>query len=664
MSALKLSFRPDIEGLRALAVGLVVVFHTGLSISPGGFVGVDVFFALSGYLITRLMLVEHAETQKIALLAFYARRARRLLPAMAVMLVATVVAGAILFAPLEQTSVAKTALATALYASNLYFGKRAVNYWDAGVGGDPLLHTWSLSVEEQFYFVWPPVLIAIFWFARKRRANHPKGLLIAITSLGVLVSFASAVALMNFIQPYAFFLPVSRAWEFGAGALLAIFGAFSERRERSDVPGVWPSLAVLLGISAILVGAFAYDDRTPFPGVTALLPVVGTLLCLRGGEVGPNTAMSRWLLQNRLMLFLGRVSYSWYLWHWPVFVFEAYAFGPPTWRTAVAGTLASLGLSVLSYRWVETPIRHHRGLVTGHKRSLVGAAGLTAVSVTFALGWLLLAGSLSRSDAHVRFVEARDDFPLMYDKAGCFVGVFDREPKGCTFETDAATANVFLVGDSHAAAWFPAIHELAKEHDWRLTVVTKTQCPMPDVDFVSTEVGRQYVECPEWRRKLIELLQSARPDLVFVASAQGYTLGSPPGVEETSWLEGFRRTLAGISPASKQVVVLRDTPLIGFDVPSCLSRMKWGGAYDWNGCTLDESEAYQDRLFERETVVAQEFPNVRMVDLSGEFCRDGICSSVIDGRIAFRDSNHMTASFSAGLKTRIEAAMSDRLVSP
>ncbi len=247
----------------------------------GGFVGVDVFFVLSGYLIIRLLLAEYAATGRISLLTFYARRARRLLPAMAAMLLVTLAASAALYSPLEHLRFSETALATAAYASNLLFAHRAADYWSTTSSLDPLLHTWSLSVEEQFYLVWPLLFFALL--------KAPRKLALWATLVGSLLSLLLSLHLTIRFQPYAFFLPTSRAWEFGAGALLALVGG---RVGRSVA--INPTLLLALGLAAIFGSSLAFDDGTPFPGLAALLPVAGTILCLQVGEhTGEPTPLHR-----------------------------------------------------------------------------------------------------------------------------------------------------------------------------------------------------------------------------------------------------------------------------------------------------------------------------------------------------------------------------------
>lgn len=651
----KLSFRPDIEGLRAVAIGLVVAFHAGVPQLAGGYVGVDVFFALSGYLITRLLLAELEKKGTIGLLSFYARRARRLLPAAALVLLCTVGFGAVFLSPLEQARIAKTALATAVYLSNVHFARRKTDYWDAGSHDDPLLHTWSLAVEEQFYFLWPPLLLIAVWLARKAGADRRRTVL-AVTTVGSLASFALAVWLTGYMQPMAFFLPFSRAWEFAAGALLAMVPLRPGR-----LHGIWPDVLTLAGLGLILLAALTYDATTVFPGVTAILPVAGTLVALRAGEVRREPSrINRWGLHHPAMQFIGRLSYSWYLWHWPVLVFHAYLF-ENTWFSRAAAVALSLLLAVLAHHLVENPIRYSRALQQRDRLTLASAGALTVVSLSAALGWIAFSREMGSRPAHLPILVASEDLPVVYHREGCIGAELTRDPTGCVFGREDGAVDVVLIGDSHALSWLPPLDAIAKERGWKLTLFSKTRCPVADVEFVISELGRAYVECTEWREKAIERIGEMKPAIVFVANAQGYTVDAQ-GLPVDEWIGALGRTLRRLGEASGNVVLIADNPYPQRHVPICLSRAQWRGAQP-EACAVAESAAVPASLLGREAEVARALPNGGVIDLTGEFCADGVCPAVIEDRIVYRDTNHLTASFALHLKGPFEAALEQALAS-
>lgn len=383
-------FRPELEGLRAVAVGLVVLYHGGISALAGGFVGVDVFFVLSGFLITGLIVRELRETGTLSLPGFYARRARRLLPAAAIVLVATVVASAVVMPPLRMPDVAGDAAAAAVYASNLRFALQATDYLAAELAPSPLLHFWSLGVEEQFYLFWPALLALVAvglgrWRAasgsrldgsaeRRLDGSAERRLMWVVAGVAV-ASFALGVVLTDIAEPWAFFSLPARAWELALGALIALGVARLSRLPRA-IGG--PTVAA--GLAMVVVAGLALNETIPFPGLAALLPTGGAALVIAGSVVDRGSLPAQ-LLAVPPMRFLGRISYSLYLWHWPLFVLPAVALDrelPVLARLGLAGV--AVLLAAATQRWVEDPLRHGRWVGTVPRRNLA-LAGLVSVLV-------------------------------------------------------------------------------------------------------------------------------------------------------------------------------------------------------------------------------------------------------------------------------------------
>jgi len=389
-------FRPELEGLRAVAVGLVVLYHGGISALAGGFVGVDVFFVLSGFLITGLIVRELRETGALSLPAFYARRARRLLPAAAIVLVATVVASAVVMPPLRMPDVAGDAAAAAVYASNLRFAFQATDYLAAELDPSPLLHFWSLGVEEQFYLFWPALLALVAVGLGRRRAASGSGpdgsaerrldgsaerRLMWVVAGTAVASFALGVVLTDIAEPWAFFSLPARAWELALGALIALGVARLSRLPRA-IGG--PTVAA--GLAMVVVAGLALNETIPFPGLAALLPTVGAALVIAGAVVDRGSLPAR-LLAVPPMRFLGRISYSLYLWHWPLFVLPAVALErelPVLVRLGLAGV--AVLLAAATQRWVEEPLRHGRWVGTVPRRNLALAGAATLVVAALSLG--------------------------------------------------------------------------------------------------------------------------------------------------------------------------------------------------------------------------------------------------------------------------------------
>lgn len=635
------TFRPDIEGLRALAILLVVAYHAKLPGVTGGYVGVDVFFVLSGYLITGLLLTELRRTGRLDLPGFYARRVRRLLPALAVVLLVCTGLGMVVLAPFEQRVLANTALATAAYLSNVWFTMLATDYLGASTQNNPLLHTWSLGLEEQFYLLWPLLILAVLPAAVRERPRHVRQRVLVTMAVVIGLSFAVAVMLTSVRQPMAFFLLPGRAWEFALGGLGAVLVT------RPAAPRFPPWTGVVVGggsLAVLLAVAFRFDATTGFPGPFALIPALATLAVLVVGQAWPRGVVVRVLSVSPLQT-LGRLSYSWYLWHWPVLVFGAAIAGPLAlpWRLAlVAGALV---LAALSYRWVENPLRRHRALGARPARALGMAAVLTLGCLAAGTVWRQLSLRWVESPQHLAYARARDDLPEVY-ASGCIQDFYAQSPAldRCTGGHAGARYTAVLLGDSHAAQWHPALADLAQTNDWRLVTLTKYACPAVDTPKFSEHLGRRYHECEQWRDEALRGIESLRPDLVVLASSaqQSFT--------PEQWRAGTARVLDRLSPASRAVVVLRDTPRPGVDLPTCLARRAWmAGWVPRPGCALDGAAQATRPVFEIQQAVAAAYPNVVGLDMTDVLCPDGVCDPAPGGVLAFRDADHLTRSHAQAL---------------
>ena len=460
---MSLPFRRDLEGLRGLAILLVVAYHARVPGFGGGYIGVDVFFVLSGFLITGLLTQKFDATGRLDFAEFYARRARRLLPAAAIVLGATVLAGRFVYAPFEQQGFMGTAVATAVYGSNIWFTTQSMNYWAPDSAVNPFLHTWSLAVEEQFYLVWPLLLASALYAgpagSRRRR-------LVIVMGVMTAVSLAASIRLTALAQPLAFFSSPTRAWEFGVGGLGALFAA-----NRATSGGRLSSLLAWAGLAAICAPAVLFKETTAFPGIAALLPVIGTVVVLTQHSPTAPATHTR-VLSGAPLQWFGRLSYSWYLWHWPVLLIGTTIAGTTWFPVRVACMTLALLLAWITFLSVEHPIRSSTALARRPRLSLVLAVGVTAISAS--LAWNARARAARDADAPAQraFTMAQKD-----GHTGCHVGFLDATPTDCVFGDVTANATVVLFGDSHAAQWFPAMDRLGKERHWKLVSMTKSACP-------------------------------------------------------------------------------------------------------------------------------------------------------------------------------------------
>jgi peptidoglycan/LPS O-acetylase OafA/YrhL len=622
-------YRTDIEGLRGVAVLLVVLYHAGVPGFGGGFVGVDVFFVLSGYLITGLLVKEIEGAGRLDLWTFYARRARRLLPAAALVIVATLAAAMVLYSPMEQTRLAHTALAAVAYASNLWFALRSTDYFAESSETNPLLHTWSLSVEEQFYIVWPVLVMLAL------RGTGSRGRLLAVMAGLSVLSLAGSVWLTQASPAWAFYGAPTRAWEFGVGGIAALLSMAALR--------TWPGATRMLGwLGLLAIGAATaiYTKHTAFPGFVALLPVGGTIALLLAGAVAPGAGVGR-VLDAAPLQRLGRLSYSWYLWHWPVLVMAA-AVVPDL---SLAGRLAcvglSLGLAALTYALVENPIRVNQRLALRPAYSLGLAVLLMAGGGGASLAVRQSALETAASPAHQIFVSARWDRPRLGD---CNANWGVDEARECVFGDTASVTTVALFGDSHAAHWAPAFEALAHEQGWRLVTLTKNACPAAAVPFNDPR-SHHDDECSMWRTSALERLEAIRPDIVVLGNATTFY----PGITFEQWRTGFRATLGTLDSASLPTLVLWGSPSAPLDIPECLSRAVVQRRDPNSLCAFGTAAALHLTSYHAASEVASELARVRVADLSAHFCDETECRPIVAGVVVLYDRHHLTASMAGRL---------------
>lgn len=634
-----MNFRADIHGLRGIAILLVVLYHVHVPGFQGGFVGVDVFFVLSGYLITRLLVEELRKTGRIDLLQFYARRARRLLPAAAVVLVCTMAASLLLLSPLEQQNFAGSALATSLYASNLWFAKNATDYLAAPPDYNPFLHTWSLAVEEQFYLVWPMFVLLVGW--RWRGATRRLAIAMAVLAA---TSFIGSVWLTTFAQPWAFFGSPTRAWEFALGGITAIAPPF--------YLNAWPRFTAALGwlgLAMLVTAGVALNSRIPFPGFAALLPVLGTVFVIVSEERSRHVSA---LLRARPLSWLGDVSYVWYLWHWPVLVFaQAIVPGLDVAGRAVFGVL-SLVLAAATRSMLEDRVRFSPFVVARPAFSVLLALAVTVTNAGATEWWRHAAVREAASTPQQRFSFAQQDNPRVY-RDGCHLTYAEVKSPECAFGDSQSRTTIVLFGDSHAAQWFPPLERIAQQYRWRLVSLTKSGCPAADIWPHDPLLGRPYTECDTWRRDSIARVLAMQPALVIVASASVY-VDAPEhdrstGTSSEEWGFGLRRVLDRFSGKGIRTAIMRDSPIPGFDIPTCLARASWRPWLFSAGCDFSRAESQTATVSQSELRAVTGVDGAQIVDISDAICATPVCDAMREGVVVYRDAHHLTASFSASL---------------
>jgi peptidoglycan/LPS O-acetylase OafA/YrhL len=679
--------REEIQALRAIAVALVVVFHAWPRILPGGYTGVDVFFVISGFLITGQLTRELGRTGTISLAAFWARRARRLLPAaFTTLLICT--AGTLLLVPRPfWEGFLREIAASAMYVENWALAADAVNYHAAGKLASPVKHFWSLSVEEQFYLCWPLLMLvpALAAGAVARARGHLVRRRAAIVTLALvtIASLAWAIASTKLDPTRSYYSTPARAWEFGVGGLLAMATAGRPGRRIAGAAGRTRSgllaLGSWLGLAAIVYGALTLGPGADVPGTDALLPVAGALLVIGCGMPAAGWSPAR-LLALRPVQFTGDVSYSAYLWHWPLLVALPFTVGSGTgaWRwVAVALTLP---LAWCSKRFVEDPVRRaRRPVLRAPRRTLA----LAAVSSVFVIGAPVGAMAYIRN-------QARDATSLAEriaaDPPRCF-GAAARDPKRpcanvalrdqavpapiaaeqlpnapcervrrarplsvCEFGAPYArgTRAVALIGDSHAMHWRGAIQGVAAAEGWHGVSITRSGCGYSRA--LKRERRALSAGCRRWREAIpVWLARHPRIHTVFVSGITGGPVIAERGKSrlETE-VSGFQQAWHELPQSVRRIVVLRDTPRMRTPTIACVQHALDRRAATAGACGVPRSQALQT---DAAVLAARRIhsPRASIVDLSDVFCGQRDCYPVIGGALVYKDGHHLSSLFAQTL---------------
>ena len=634
-------FSPDIEGLRAIAILLVVAFHLDVPGWTGRVVGVDVFFVASGYLITQLLVQEIDNTGHLRIIDFSARRLHRRLPAASVTLIATILVGSMLVTPVEREILSHTAFAASFYASNIWFQIYVSDYFSAVTRDNPVLHTWSLAVEEQFYLVWPVVLFLAY------RMSESKRILVAVTLAFSAASFAGCLWLVKSNPQSALFSSPARAWEFGVGALAVLIPPLFVARVGAAVRFI-----DVLGLLAILVSATLFNAQTAFSGAMALIPVVGAAAVLVSG-LGTNSFVVSWFLQLRILQYLERLSYSWYLWHWPLLVLGVAVLPSLALPGRLVLALVSLGVAAVSYALVENPIRFSHYLTARPMATLGLAVAVTVVVASTSR--IAKAGALEAANtpAQLAITESRKPVPPGLSESGCFLNFVDTRLCERAFGDIVSPTTIMLFGDSHAAQWFSAFQAIAHEPRECLIVFTKAACATPSVELpLWTIKQKPYTECTIWRDAAMRRMVERRLAVVVLGNSDNHvTRPNKTGLDRLSlpqWQVGTHKRLEILSAMGIKTVILRDTPGTAFDVLRCLSRADVRNL-PTTDCDSVRKTAIREEVFRASTEAAAGLAHVSMLDCTDHFCGTDDCPAVLNGAIVFGDTGHISNRFAHNL---------------
>jgi peptidoglycan/LPS O-acetylase OafA/YrhL len=667
--------RPEIQALRAAAVLLVVTSHLWPSAVPGGFVGVDVFFAISGFLITSLLLREIDRTGRVSLSGFWARRARRILPAALVTLLFCAVA-TIVFVPLNHWQQFFTEMrASTEYVQNWHLAERAVDYFAADDGPSPVQHFWSLSVEEQFYVAWPVLMLVAVGVTRNRDARVQKRSLATVIAAVTALSLAYALYDTPANPAAAYFVTPTRAWEFGLGGLLALLPS-AER-----TPDAMRGALSWIGIGAIAVAVLAYTASTPFPGYAALLPILGAVAVMGAGAPSVGWAPTR-LLGLRPIQFVGDVSYSIYLWHWPLLILAPFVLNHQIQtQTALAVFTLTLLAAWLTKLFIEDPVRTGAFLT---RRSARWTFALAAAGTAVVLG--VSADGVSHVQAEMRKAErvtrevlaakptcfgaaARDPgrppcenprlrftvvpSPIQarqQPNAPCHVAFYLEGKDVCEFGVSAAKASetIALIGDSHAGVWRLPLELSARVHRWRGLRMGHAGCPLSNATKRIAEPNRSH--CIRWKARVIGWL-GRHPEVstVFVSQMSGGTgVTARPGEQFGAAMKGYTDGWKAIPSSVRRIIVIRDNPKVDGETDTCIQRAMRHHKRAGIVCAVPRA-----RALERDPAAVAALrlhsPRVHVVDLTPLFCDRRLCYPVIGGVLVFKDTTHLTGLYARTL---------------
>jgi peptidoglycan/LPS O-acetylase OafA/YrhL len=648
----KTEVRADIQGLRAIAVLCVMVFHIWPEALPGGFVGVDVFFVISGFLISSNLLREVDASGSINMPRFYAKRARRLLPASIVVTAATIIASIFVLPANEWADAAQQAIASLFYFQNWLLVWNSVDYLAAEAAPSPFQHFWSLSVEEQFYLIWPPLILAGLDLPVRAMTRRLKIALV----MGILFGCSLLLsALFSGSGSAAYFGTHIRLWE------LAVGGLFAATRFRT--PPAASGVIRAIGIGLIVYSAYFFSAATVFPGVSAFIPTFGAVFIILSEK--SMDGRESLILSNRFLGYVGDISYSLYLWHWPITVLTKTALD----RSSLgfdAGALvlaASLALSIITKRHVEDRFRIGSQFRLA-RREFALAAGAAMVPLLSSLGIIAyifqmeaiaidptaypggkaLSGSAVPNDVgyYPDLSAVLHDRSEVYDN-GCHLKFTDVEPKGCEFGDQGGKEKIFLVGDSHAVNWLPALDELAVHNHWSGTSFTKSSCPLQP--FTMTLRDAPYSECREWVVRMLNEIRKEKPDVIILGYMAHFKLYDDKftALKFEIELKEFWKQLAGTS----KVILIADTPEWPEDPNKCLTAGK-------TCISPIKNITGRDPIYEAATASGG---IVGVVDMNPYICPNLKCKPVVGNVRVWRDRHHLTATYSRSISGFLETQL-------
>ena len=604
----------QIQALRALAATLVLVYHAHWL--DGGYIGVDIFYVISGYLITGILIRELESTGRISLISFYARRTKRLLPSSLVVIAVTGVVGFILLPASTRHDFGRDLVAASTYISNFLFALWQNDYQNLNSTPSPFIHFWSLAVEEQFYLFWPFLIFVLYRIGGKR------AIFLGIVAT-LISSFLFSLYLTERAPIWSFYILPTRAWELAAGALLIFLPEIKRHR---------PLLA-LTALVAISIATIAFDETTPFPGFAAITPVSATVLLIACRDKWP--PFINVVGNSRIIQWLGAISYPLYLWHWPILVIPALYLGRGISQLETIGLLlTTVILADITHRFIESPLRNikfrdgwvlNRALAATLSLVLFGSFIYLQHSDVISFG----AGSTYSLD------EVRSK-PIN-NNDGCHIHIRQTVSPRCEYGDITSLKTIVIYGDSHAAQWLPALDRIGKSRGIKIVSLTKSACPSAEV---IKELSSQYdvADCQAFRDSSVTRIASIKPLAVIMTGMQPFTAPYSKESSREWWLSGEKKALSRIKESTDFPIYLSDTPLPRVDIPDCLAA---GRSSECDGARPVSPEVA---------------PGLLAIDPTPWLCQEN-CPAVVDGVIAYRDKSHLTVEMSRKLSLQLERAL-------
>lgn len=675
-----LRFRLDVEGLRALAVGFVLLHHASATLMPGGFAGVDMFFVVSGFVITTQLVREVERTGTVNLPSFYARRAKRLLPAAGMVLVFTALSTWAFASRVQWASIGTDIVASSLYVVNWVFAARSVDYLAEDIEPSPVQHFWSLAVEEQFYFIWPLLIMGLALLARRirhlaksstgeRSKAHSAAIpLRAVLALGLLMvvvipSLAWSIYYTSTSPQQAYFVTTTRLWELGVGALVAVLAPTWQLLSRRIA-----ALLGWLGLIGLLISMIFITTQTAWPGSAALVPTLSTALVIIAGfsaaEIGPIR-----VLGIKPLVWIGGLSYSLYLWHWPLLRAGEWVFGEQGPYQGLAIVAFSFLPAWAGYHLIEKPIRFSKSISKAPKLSLSIGANFTAIGVV--AGLVLSGAAASSSDQGPQNAavatgsgaplfptitpdptQATTDLPNIYEM-GCPVSLQGGEVVDCPSPVaGTGSIDVVLVGDSKIGQWTSTVEAIALENDWSVSTYTMSGCSYADVLLVK-EAG-DYVPCRNWAQDVHAILTEDPPDILLTSGVSRSGRAADGSIGTQPVIDGMITYWQEMVDAGTVVFAISDTPQ-----PPSEEDYGYASVYECVADNMDnpsqecEWPALRgpgDRVLEP---AAEAVDGATFIDMNAEFCVEGTCPAVYRNVLTYRQGSHITDTFAQVLAPQL-----------